>query len=318
MKKILVLLSLLSSVSFATKSDIYYFDKAHEVLSDWIYNTSNSLDLFFAKKDIDSLHSTGSYLDLSFNSYAEERRELRYRLNVKFRLRLPRTQKRWNLIFEDYKKTLSTDKQNSDTIGDSLENNSYILGIQMEKIKSKFIEVNFGGGVHFSGISPDVYTSLYLNKDFYNSLSWQFEISNRIRYFIRKKLDNTFSVSLSKILSEKTKFSFQNSYRFIEDQNYLNETENSFLIEQYLGKKEGLYYALSAYSFGDRDRDFKLNYYLAQVSYKRYFYHNYAYYELSPGIIFRRENSFRPSAKIVFKIGIYFGKTITLAYKKFK
>ncbi len=318
MKKILILLSLLSSISFATKNDTCYLDKTHKTLSDWVYNTSNSLDLFFAKKDINSLQSTGSYLDLSLDSYLEERKKTNYRLNVKFRLKLPRTQKRLNIVFEDYKKTLSIDKQNSDTVGNSLENNSYILGIQMEKLKSKYMQANFGGGIRFSGISPDTYISIYIGKDFYNFSNWQLEFNNQVRYFAKRGLDNTANISLSKVLNQNIKFSFQNSYHFIKNRNRLNEVSNSFIVEQYVGKNRGFSYLASIYSFSDRDRNFKINYYLAKVTYKRYFYHNFAYYELSPGLIFRREDDFKPNARIVFKIGIFFGKTAHTAYKRFE
>ena len=318
MKKSIISLLLLSFCSLAAKENINYIDKTHTTLSDWIYNTSNKIDMFFSKSDMDVSKSKGTYANIYLDSLAQEHAGLQYNFNARIRLRLPRTQKKLHLIFENYKNTLSADRQNSPTIGKSVSSNSYLLGLQLDKIKSKFINIRFGGGVHFSGISPDAYISLYLSKYYYNHAKWKFGLSNNAKYFIKKHLDNTVALSASRIINENLKFSFQNSYHYLESSNHLNEVVNSLSLEQYIGHKKGLSYLLSIYSSGDRDNGFKLHYYLGEVSYKRYFYHDYAYYEFSPGIILRSENNFKPSAQIIFRIGLFFGKPDVVTYNKFK
>ncbi len=318
MKKNIIALLLLGSCLLMAKENTNYIDKTHLALSDWIYNTSNKIDLFFSKSNMDVSKSKGTYVNISLDSYAQEHQSLQYHLNAKIRLRLPRIQKKLHLILEDYKNSLSLNQQNSSNIGKSVSNNSYLLGLQLDKIKSKFINVRFGGGVHFSGIAPDAYISLYLSKGYYTHTKWEFELSNDAKYFIKKHLDDTVVLSALRVINENLKFSFINSYHYLENANHLNELVDSLGFEQYIGHKKGLSYLLSAYSSSDADNDFNLQYYLAEISYKRYFYHSFAYYELSPGVILRRGNNFKPSAKIVFKIGLFFGKPDIVTYKKFK
>ena len=318
MKNLFIIFLILTTLVFAKDDQEYqgYIDKTHKLLSGWVYDTSNSLDLLFSREDVSSVGSNNSYLDLSFDSFFEENRATKYRLNAKLRLKLPRTQKRWDLIFEDYKDTLSIDTQNSSNAQDAIKNNSYILGVQSSFLKSSLADFKVGTGIHFSGILPDFYLSLYLNRQFLRN-GYLFDVENQLRYFVRKRFDDICSATLSKALSENFRIMLYNGYHYSEDKNNLNEVTNSLILQQYIGRKSALEYHLSMYSLSDRDREFKSDYYLIGATYKRYFYKNFAYYKIDPGIIFRRENNFNSSLRFVLQVGLFFGKTSPKSYKKF-
>ena len=295
-----------------------YLYKTHQILSDWIYDTSNKIDTFFARKDLHFNPKNRSYINLSLESYLEEHSTSQYRLNIKARIKLPKTQKRYDLIFEDFKNSISTDQQTSSAIADTLDNNSYLLGVELDRIDTKFSRVKFGSGIHFSGIIPDGYISLYLSKRFYFDKNWQFELNNNSKYFFRKHLDDTAQAFVSKVLSDDYKFTFLNSYHYEEDNNHINEVVNALILEKYLNAKAGISGSISIYSSSDDNNDFKLHYYLSELSYKRFFYHNFAYYTFSPGVIFRDLGSFKPRFRAIFQVGIYFSKFALSGYSKFK
>lgn len=294
-----------------------YIDKTHQLLSEWIYDTSNKIDTFFGRKDIEFHTKNKSYLNLSFDTYSEEHTNSAYRFNAKLRIRLPKTQKRLHLVFEDFKDTISADQQTSSNVGNTVGDNSYILGVELDKIDTKFINVKYGSGVHFSGITPDAYISLYLSKTFYKKYNWELGINNNAKYFARKHFDNTMQLLIYKIINENYKFTFLNEYHYAEDNNQLNETVNALILDKYINPKEGVSGSFSLYSSGDDQNDFKLHYYLAEVSYKRFFYHNFAFYSLSPGVIFRDSDNFKPRMRAVFRVGVYFSKFALGGYNKY-
>lgn len=315
-KVFFIILTVLTFLQADEKLEYLY--KTHQILSDWIYNTSNKIDTFFARKDLHFNSKNRSYVNLSLNSYLEEHSASQYRLNVKVRIKLPKTQKRYDLVFEDFKNGISTDQQTSSTITDTLNNNSYLFGIELDKIDTKFSKIKFGSGIHFSGIAPDGYISLYLSKIFYFDKNWQFELNNNSKYFFRRHLDDTAQAFVSKVLSDDYKFTFLNSYHYEEENNHINEVVNAVILEKYINAKVGISGSFSMYSSSDDDSNFKLHYYLSKFTYKRFFYHNFAYYTFSPGVIFRKSDNFKPRTRVVFQVGLYFSKFALGGYSKFK
>ncbi len=294
-----------------------YIDKTHRLLSDWIYDTSNKIDTFFSRKDMEFHTKNRSYFNLSFDMYTQEHAKSAYKFNAKLRIKLPKTQKSLHLVLEDFKNNISADQQTSSSIANTVADNSYILGIELDKKDTKFAKVKFGSGVHFSGIAPDGYISLYLSKTFYQRGNWEVEINNNAKYFIRKHFDNTMQFLVYKVINENYKFTFLNDYHYKEEGNCLNETLNALILDKYISPKEGISSSFSLYSSKDNTNNFKLHYYLVQTSYKRFFYHNFAYYEFSPGVIFRDSYDFKPKLRAVLKIGVYFSKFSLSGYNKF-
>ena len=298
--------------------ELGYIDKTHRLLSDFIYNTSNKIDTFFARKDLKYHIQNRSYINLSFNSYMEEHANMAYKFNIRARIRLPKTQKRFNLIFEDFKNSVSTDQQTSSRLNDTLQDNSYLVGIGLDKIDTKYMKLKYSLGIHFSGISPDGYISLYLSRMFYYKDNWEMELNNNVKYFAKKHLDNTAQLLFLKIITENYKFTFLNSYRYNEENNHANEVLNALILDRYISAKKGISGSFSIFSSSDDESSFKLHYYLVQASYKRFFYHNFAYYKFSPGVIFRDTDGFKSRARVVFQIGLYFSKFALGGYNKFK
>ena len=295
-------------LSYLSAGDLSYIDKAHQSLSEWIYNTSNKIDLFFSRYKQSDIKSTDSYIDTSFDTYYEEHQKTLYRYNIKVRLRLPRTSKRLHLVFKDYKNSISSDRQNSSNISDSVGNNSYLLGVAFDKFKSRYLHLRAGSGVRFHGISPDAYIFMHISKKFYSDFKWQMKLNLKAKYFIKRKNEDGLEIIASKVISDSLKFIFSNKYHYRQNYSTKNELVNTLLLEQYLNHKEGLSYSFSLYSSDTDSENLKLRYYLLQTSYKNYFYKNYLYYNFTPGIIFREHRDFKPSFKVVFRIGACFGE----------
>ncbi len=311
---------LLSCTCLAASEDINDsegLENVHDTISEWIYQTSNRIDIFFSGSSEEVSAKSVTYLDTSFDTYAETYRSPQYRYNISLRLHLPRTQKKLNLLLEDFKKTSSVDLPKSTSPEDTVANNDYLFGLQYRQQESKYTRLGYGGGIRFRSFTPDPYISLYLSRSFYFSRQWELILRNKARYFADYRLDNSAEVALVKIIGEKLRFSFQNIYRFIEHEDYRNEIVNTFALEQFITAKKGLSYFLSAYSSGDTNSVFKLGYYYGGVSFRHYYYRNWAYYQIDGGGMLRESNNFSPSARVMFKMGLLFGRPDKLG-KKFK
>ncbi len=289
----------------------------HEKISEWIYETSNRIDIFFSGNDKEIVTKKASYLDTSFDTYAETYRPAQYRFNISLRLRLPRTQKRLNLVLEDFKNTSSADLQRSATAADTIQNNEYLLGVQYRQQESKYTRIRYGGGVRFRSYTPDPYILIYLGRSIYFPKNWELLLGNKLRYFADYRLDNTAEATLIRILNEELRFSFRNIYRFLENDNYKNELINALVLEQFISAKMGTSYSLSIYSSNDSRSVFRLDYYYAGATFRHYYYRDWAYYQIDGGIMLRESNNFSPSARVMFKIGLIFGREDT-SHKKFE
>ncbi len=312
---------LLLTCSFSAASQDFNdsggLDSVHDTISEWIYRTSNRIDIFFSGSSEELSPKSATYLDTSFDTYAETYRSPQYRYNISLRLHLPRTQKRLNLMLEDFKKTSSVDLLQSASPQDSVANNDYLLEIHYRQQESKYTRIGYGGGIRFRSFRPDPYISLYLSRSLYFSKEWELVLRNKARYFADYRLDNSAEVALVKIISEKLRFSFRNIYRFIEHESYRNEIVNTLALERFITEKKGLGYLLSAYSSGDTDSVFKLGYYYAGVSFRHYYYRDWAYYQIDGGGMLRESNNFSPSARVMFKMGFLFGRPDRLV-KRFR
>ncbi len=313
------LLLLTGSFSAASQdfNDSEGLESVHDTISEWIYRTSNRIDIFFSGNSEEVSPKSSTYLDTSFDAYAETYRSSKYRYNISLRLHLPRTQKKLNLMLEDFKKTSSVDLLQSASPQNSVTNNDYLLEIQYRQQESKYTRIGYGGGIRFRSFRPDPYVSLYLSRSLYFSREWELLLRNKTHYFADYKLDNSAEIALIKIISEELRFSFRNIYRFIEHENYRNEIVNTLALERFITPKKGLGYFFSAYSSGDTDSVFKLGYYYVGVSFRHYYYRDWAYYQIEGGGMLRESNNFSPSARVMFKMGFLFGRPDRLG-KKFR
>ena len=283
-------------------------DIMHEKVSTLIYETSKSIDSFFGNDYNDIKIKNRSYLQTSLDSYIESGKSFQYRFNIKYRIHLPKTQKRLNLVLEDFKDTISKDQSNSEKILDSANNNNYILGLQFQQLNTKYTSINYGAGVKFGSLSPDPYLTLKLKKDFYFPSKWEWILYEKIRLYMDAGVDNTAGITPIRVINPYLKLSFPNIYRYIEDLNNRNEIVNSIILDQHINNNNGLSYILSLYSSGDSNSPFKLHYYYAGLSFIHYFYKNWIFYRIEPGAIFRETNDFSAHGRVMFQLGLKFGK----------
>ena len=283
----IIFLILLSNMLFANS----YISNTHNTTETFLYDVSDYLDTRFSGQDYDIDKKSLTKAEISYESVFEKDKSSYSNGNVRIRLLFPRFRKKYKVTFENYVKSKSID--------DTQSSKSYLLGISHNKARL---------GLKFRGINPDPFISYNIEKQLNLYKNWDFYIGNKAIYFADYKFDNIFSINLEKKIDDSTRFAFKNSYRFQEEYNDKYELVHSLNLYKDLGDKQKLNYTISSYATKDNiKKELEVDYYYTGVSYRKFYYKNWAYYQVDTGLTFRDENHFDARGRMMIKLGIVFG-----------
>ena len=225
-----------------------------------------------------------------------------FRFNVKANIELPRTQKKLHLFLQDYEKSNSIDKTYSKNIQDSIQNTSYLFGLQY-LTKSN---LSYRVGLRFRKVTPDPFLSARWSQTSYlTDSSWVY-FGDKLFYYMRHKWDNTLFAHYQHKLNDNMLFSFENSYRY--ETKPQDENQYVHALKLYIsGSRYELFIPRAEiYCHANNQSSYKLNYYYLGFSYRNIFYRKWLFYQIAPAVLWRIENGFRPSYRLSFSVGVTF------------
>jgi hypothetical protein len=159
-------------------------------------------------------------------------------------------------------------------------------------------------GIRFHRISPDPFLSVGWENTAYFGKSWIY-YGDRAYYYLDRHLDNRLFANYQRRLSERAVFSFENSYRY---QEYIQEHQLTHSLVWYRSISQYKFVSprLTLYVSKAPTHNFTVDYYYAGVRYHDRFYRNWLFYEVEPGLIWRREKGYESGLRCMFRIGITF------------
>ncbi len=290
LKQYVMLLVSIFLINIANAND--YLDKSYEYTETFIYDTSNDLDTSFSGEDYNIDNRNLAKADIYYESVDEKGQAIINNSNIKIRLLFPRFRDKYRVSLENYNKNNSIDDRDN--------SESFLFGLTHNKARI---------GVKFRGIEIDPFVSYNLKTTQYFENELELYLGNRAIYFSDFGFDNTVSVNFSKDISENSKISFDNSYRFQEEYDNKYELLHSVNLYVQLNSRKSLHYTVSSYATKDDiiNKNLEVDYYYAGATYKNYFYKNWGYYEFGAGLTFRDENNFDAKGRALFRIGALFG-----------
>jgi hypothetical protein len=295
---LLFLFSLLSA-----QEDMSLLDKYHDGLCAILVNTSNSIDNYFTHDDNSSLSSrTHAELvtSLAKETYADMEKDIRFRL----RLDLPKIQRNLRLIFEDE----SSDNllYDSTTLNNQkLEDRDYYLRLDYFSFLKKTFNTRLGGGVRFRSGHLVPYLNIHSKYELYNKNNHKSQLLNRFRYYSDGEIENNFQFDSLYTLDEDLYLTWDNNLYYSSDNAFeILFDDLSFIY--LLGEKKQLDFGFSISSNVEKFQKFNVEYYYLHASFYHLFYKDWVYYELSPSVLKRRINDFKPSYRLLVNLGIYF------------
>ncbi len=291
---LLILSSLLFGDFNTTILDIY-----HDKLSNILVDSSNSVDDYFIETHSTKKSKTQAEFKTSFA--VESNRKSEYALRFKLRVNLPKIQKKFRLFFED---------EDSDNIfydGTKLDNQyrvnnkSYFLRLDFFDYIFKKIDFTSGVGVKFRKFNLYPYVNLKVKYLFENR---DFIANSRFRLYSDGKFENAVTLSKVEHLNKKIYILYRNFFKY-KDRTNSTTIINSISATKIISHTEELTTGVAFASRLDALKAY-LSYQQLYIAYREIFYKNWLYYELTPSILWREENDFDSSYRVMLNLGMKF------------
>ncbi len=274
-------------------------DTLHQQTNSWIAQHLQALDQFLS----DSNESIKQHFSIqtSIDTILETKKEARFRFNIRAKLELPRTQKKLHLFFQDYRPNENLDTQSAHNVGNSIKNSSFLAGFSYLTSTN----ISYRAGIRFHKISPDPFVSAEWDKD-HKFLSGWLYYGLRLTYYLDRRFDNLLFLTYQRPIAARTLFAFENDIRYRQRPNSSLEFLHSLKLYHSLGRYTTLTPHCDLYALNDLSSSYKINYYYIGVDYHDIFHRKWLFYELSPAVLWRIENHFEPSYRLMVRFGITF------------
>jgi len=287
-------------------------DDTHLLLSEQIGSVSDELDSFFGEERMDGDFNK-SKIRFNFITTFDDEGKATYKTNISASLILPRTQKKMNLIVEDAKENLTDDDQ-SDTGGSQKQNNvtdtvtdsTLTAAIQYVLFDSKTWTIDTRTGVIIS--QPlDPYARLRVRRSFYFENEWESRFTQLIRWSYVRDWEESTSLVFDKTINKQLLFRINNGISWQKNTQLFSFGHGYSLYHQLTSDKALVYFSNVS---GIHKPKIHTSGYDLGIGYRQMIYNNWIFLEISPKIVWSREepneNFIRSNVKIV-KIEFNFG-----------
>jgi len=281
-----------------------FFDNSQDYLSSSVEGLARSMDQYFVEDEI-FYESSGSYLRLRYSMIFDEAGKKRSVNEVRFKLRLPNTEKKFKLFFETsaidepYNVTTQTESVPK-TVG---EEGNYVLGIQAES-GERFgwnykptigadIDSSLDPFVKLKFSREDKFKKWIISWDetpyWYDSLGWGFDSS----------------IELNRKIDEKSLFR-SSTYAGWKNSTSQFDLSQVFSVFHTFNKKK----AISFYTaiFGVSEPKITTTQFLVGTIYRENIHKDYLFMEIEPQIRYQAINRFRPEHSIVLRFELLIKK----------
>lgn len=295
-----------SSVETETDKPFFsFFDGPQEYISSNVESMARYMDDYFADS-IESYDTSGSYLSLRQNSLIREGRVIDYSNKVKYRLRLPNTEKNFKLFFESsvekkpYDISTEAEKTPINIVSDE---GDYVIGIQADsgerygwKYKptlgadlnsniDPFLRFRFSREYTLDKWSINWHETPY----WHNSIGWGFD---SYLEFNRKITENDlFRISTFAAWKEDTD---------------LFELNHIYSMFHAIGKNKALSYYAGVY--GISEPKIHTTQFLLGITYRQSIHKDYLFIEIQPQVLYQKINNFQPEHSLLFSLEMIFKK----------
>jgi len=306
MKSDYILLILYLSFSpIMAQNSMEVFEKYHNRLCNILINTSNSIDDYFVEGNQTSKRSK-TYAELSSSIAIENRQNFEKDIRLRLRLSLPKIQKNLRLIFED--------DNNNDTLYDrttlndeKLIDKSYYLRLEYLRFIKRRLNLALGAGlrVRQGNLVPYLNLRSRINlykKDFIKSMLY-----NRFRFYSDREIENIFEFNTLYIVNDSLYLLFRNQFSY-SNKNKFEEIYHDLSLVKELSSKKQLNLGIGLRSHSKNFKTYSKEYYHIHTLYKHTFYKHWLYYQIAPSLLWREENHFKTSYRLMVNFGIYFKK----------
>jgi len=288
--------------SLTKKSAKWLVNKRNE-LSNVIGDTGAQLDIFFSGEEIE-YNSNASYLRLGLEANFSKKGELSFEPVLKFKLDLPTVKKRLKLVLESdlpEQETLSESNLDSSledddpTISTTTGAFKYIFGT------AKKWDVSTSIGIRLNR-EPNPFWRMRTKRGWSLEHDWHFKIFQGLYYFHDDSWGETTQFIFEKPIHSYF-FDSKSEARWRHNER-LMEYAQIFSIKKKLSAIRAIKYELGFLS--ENQPNVILTDYYFKTTYRRLLYKDWLFYEVSPELLFPREDSFKANPSVLMRIEMKF------------
>jgi len=283
-------------------------DENQKNISLRLHRFSNYIDQYFAEENFIE-ESTDSRMRVSITNTYQKYYDPTFQPRVSLSLALPNTQNRWRIRFQSNDDIDSSEGNNSDTnLIDSLNETTYSTAISGIIKASELVNIRLDAGIKFR--TPiDPFTNLRFRRSFLFGKT-ELNLTEILQW--RDSEGKTAGSAL------KIKYPFTINYSFLSNSevvywdvdSYWSQSQ-SFSLYQQLDQR-----SIIAYSVGVRAQDEdslhlrkkdQVNEYWVELNYRKNFYQDWLFYQVSPGLVRPRDFDFETLPRLELKLEVLYG-----------
>ena len=275
-------------------------------ISYWLVKKSQDIDNYFFESNSTN-HTSHTYAEIKSSFALENTQNSEYAVRLRLRLNLPRIQKHLRIVFEDASNDNALydgTKLNSQY---QLEEKQYFLRLEYFNYMVKQLNFSLSSGVRFTKTMLHPYLNIKAKYNIKSQEEKKKILSNRFRYYINGDIEDVISFNTLYTLDESLYFTIQNSFRYRNWEDFQKIVNNaSFIKALEVGEQASAGFTLVTEL--KNNRNLTLNYPQLYVTYRNQLYKNWIYYEIHPSLLWRKENDYESSARLMLTIGMIFKK----------
>ena len=279
------------------------WDKTHKYLSENVEYYVTAVDRFFANEEL-YRYTTDSYVQLSGDVLFEEKGEIGYGANLRGRLDMPGTKRRFKMIFD----TSPTERQDplersvDDSPAAAVEESDLYGSIQRER---KLWGWTFRPSV---GVKFTLPVEPFVKAQFTNTYPlqrWFLRADQNFYWFDDTGFGSDSTIEFDRPIAEKYLFRASSFARWTEEDEFFRLSQ-IFTLFHTLSSRRMVSYQVGAY--GQTDPTWFMTDYLLVVRYRQLIHKEWLFFEIRPQVQYSKENDWDDEVSLLLRLELFFGR----------
>lgn len=278
----------------------YRLEDTRDQWSDQVDLFARNMDTFFAGPD-NLAHFNESYVKLTLGGQWGERGTYVDETDIKFRLDLPATEKKYKLVIENSPEERESlaDKNRPSLIGNQPDVDSFSAFLQRNKQRENW---DTSGRIGIKGVF-DPFVRFDLERHWTLDDSWHLPYRFRVAYFHSDGYRAINSLAFQRSLSNSLLFEGRTDVSWLQERNTLDAAQAISLIQQ-LSPQQGMTYTMGI--FEESFSNTVISDYFISAHYRQLVYKDWLYVNIIPEVNYPREFDYDARLSVTLKLEVFF------------
>lgn len=283
---------------------IDYVDSGYDFLSRKVYLLSNTVDAIFTNRTINE-NKNNSYFRIWYEMSKSEGESLVMRPDFKIRLYLKETRKMLRFTFDNTSRAQDTQSQLSQTQATVNTKNddkdlSASIGVDLKNTQKFRLTTSSGVRLRFP---PNLFLrSTASFNDRWGSID--ISMQNSFFYYTVEGFGNTSNINFLHQFSDQLKLIFETFGTWLEPRDY--NAGSGFQLFYAYSDKTTLSQQIGT-NANKQESKFAVKDYFISSTFRRLLYKDWFFFEVSPSILWKRENNWHAVGNIYLRLEAFFG-----------